>query len=251
MATPARPVPDGTGLSNGELVRRVREGDRDLFAVLVRRYDQRVYRAARAILRVEAEVEDAMQRAWIQGWRTLEQLADGEAFGGWITRIAVNEALGRVRRRRPPEPWVEDAMEARGSADPEVDAATRELVRMVERSVDDLPAAQRLVFVLRDVDGLSTEETAAALGVSSGAVKVRLHRAHRALRAAVGDATGAAPRAFRFEAPRCSRMVARVMALIEAEEGRSRAGAGDGRASGPASPAAAPEAGLGSDPEIG
>ncbi len=200
-------------------MRRVLEGDRALFELLMRRYDQRVYRAARSIVRDEAEAEDVMQEAWMQAWRRLRQLEDGEAFAGWVVRIAVNEALARLRRRGPflAAPDDEEIGGATGGGDPESDASARELARAVEAAVDALPLQQRTAFVLREVDGLSTDETAAALGITAGAVKLRLHRARVAIRHALGDGAGAAPLAFRFEAPRCNRMVARVLARIAAE----------------------------------
>ncbi len=209
----------GGALSDGEVVRRVLDGDRALFELLMRRYDQRVYRAARSILRNEAEAEDVMQEAWMQAWRTLRQLQDGDSFPGWIVRIAVNEALARLRRKRPFLACLDDEErdEAAGDEDPESDAATRELARAVEAAVDDLPSPQRSAFVLREVDGLSTEETAAALGITVGAVKLRVHRARVAIRHALGAGADAAPLAFRFEAPRCNRMVAAVLARIAAE----------------------------------
>jgi RNA polymerase sigma-70 factor (ECF subfamily) len=92
------------GLPDGEVVRRVLAGERPLFEVLMRRYNQRVYRIVRSILRVEAEAEDAMQQAWLSAWRRLPQLGEPEAVGGWLARIAANEALGRLRRRAPEDP---------------------------------------------------------------------------------------------------------------------------------------------------
>jgi len=213
-------MPAGGGaLSDGEVVRRVLEGDRALFERLMRRYDQRVYRAARSILRDEAEVEDVMQESWMQAWRRLRQLEEGQSFAGWLVRITLNEALARVRRRRPlrASPGDEEPDEVAGGEDPEADAAARELARALEVAVDALPSPQRTAFVLREVDGLSTDETAAALGITAGAVKLRLHRARKAIRNALGEGADAAPLAFRFEAPRCNRMVAAVLARIAAE----------------------------------
>ena len=220
MAVPAIKMPaSGAVLSDGEVVRRVLEGDRSLFELLMRRYDQRAYRAARSILRDDAEAEDAMQEGWMQAWRRLRQLEDGESFAGWLVRITVNEALARLRHRRPlhDADGDDELAEVAGREDPESDAAARELAQVVEAAVDALPLAQRTAFVLREVDGLSTEETAAALGITAGAVKLRLHRARVAIRGALGDGTEAAPLAFRFEAPRCNRMVAAVLARIAAE----------------------------------
>jgi RNA polymerase sigma-70 factor (ECF subfamily) len=204
--------------SDGEVVRRVLAGERPLFEVLMRRYNQRIYRIVRAILRSEADAEDAMQQAWLQAWRRLPQLDVPEAVGGWLARIAAHEALGRVRRREPAGPLPEDDdMVARDAVDPERQAAAREQARAVESAVDRLPAGQRAAFMLRTVEGLDTGEAAAALGVSPLVLRVRLHRAHRALRAELGGSLEGAPAAFRFEAPRCDPMVAWVMARIAGE----------------------------------
>ncbi len=219
LAAMARSVDevDGGKLTDGEVVRRVLSGERPLFEVLMRRYNQRVYRIVRSILRGEAEAEDAMQQAWLSAWRRLPQLGEPEAVGGWLSRIAANEALGRLRRRVPEDPLDEEAGMADGAADPERLAAAREQARRVEVAVDRLPAGQRAAFVLRDVEGLDTTAAAAALGVSPLVLRVRLHRAHRALRAELGEAIAASPAAFRFEAPRCDPMVAWVMARIAEE----------------------------------
>lgn len=204
---------------DAELVLLIRAGERQLFEVLMRRYNQRVYRVIRSMLRDEAETEDAMQQAWLQAWRQLGQLEAGASVGGWIARIASREALSRLRRRRPLEPLPdgEGELPAPDGEDPEHLAATRELVGIVEAAVDRLPPGERAAFVLRSVEGLDTEAAAAALGVSRDALKVRLHRANRALRAELGAAVALAPLAFRFEAPRCNPMVARVMALVAQE----------------------------------
>jgi RNA polymerase sigma-70 factor, ECF subfamily len=203
-------------LPDAEVVDRVRAGERGLFEVLVRRHDRRVYRAVRAILRDEDEVEDAMQQAWVQAYRHLAAFQGSAAFSTWVVRIAVNEALQRLRRAGPPTAVAapeEEAMSA--TADPEERAGARELVRLLERAVDDLPPHQRLVFVLREVEGLSTAEAADALGIAEDAAKVRLHRARLTLRRTLREALGeAAAEAFPFQAPRCDRVVARVLEAI-------------------------------------
>ena len=213
------PVPSPTAaLSDAEVVRRVRAGERALFEVLVRRHDRRVYRTVRAVLRDEDEVEDAMQQAWVQAYLHLGAFQGSAAFSTWLVRIAANEALQRLRRRGPiaPVPEVEEQEDVMGRGeDPEERAAAREALRLLERAVDALPPHHRLVFVLREVEGLSTAETAAALGIAEEAAKVRLHRARAALRRALEQTLGeAAVEAFPFHAPRCDRMVARVMEAI-------------------------------------
>ncbi|HEX9050676.1 MAG TPA: RNA polymerase sigma factor [Anaeromyxobacter sp.] len=205
-------------LSDADVVRRVRAGEQALFEVLLRRHDRRVYRTVRAILRDEDEVEDAMQQAWIQAYLHLGEFQGNAAFSTWLVRIAANEALQRLRRRGPLAPVAtsgdeEDAMSP--AEDPEERAAAREAIELLERAVDALPPHHRLVFVLREVEGLSTAETAAALGIAEDAAKVRLHRAKAALRRALEETVGgAAQDAFPFHAPRCNRIVSRVMEAI-------------------------------------
>ncbi|HET8540265.1 MAG TPA: RNA polymerase sigma factor [Anaeromyxobacter sp.] len=206
-------------LSDAEVVARVRAGERALFEVLLRRHDRRVYRTARAILRDEDEVEDAMQQTWIQVYLHLAEFQGNAAFSTWLVRIAANEALQRLRKRGPlaPVPTSRDEEETMMSpgANPEERAAAREAIRLLEHAVDALPPHHRLVFMLREVEGLSTAETAAALGIAEDAAKVRLHRARAVLRKTLEETVvGAAEEAFPFHAPRCNRVVAGVMEAI-------------------------------------
>jgi RNA polymerase sigma-70 factor (ECF subfamily) len=216
-------LPRDPTLDDAEVVRRVLGGDLALFEVLLRRHDGRVYRTVRSILRDEAEAEDAMQAAWVRAYQHLGEWAGTASFITWLLRIAANEALGRLRKRSRLVPVDDGEAEEEGyggimdprAEDPEERAAARETVRLLERALDGLAAPYRSVYVLREVEQLSTAETAEALGLSEEAVKVRLHRARAMLRDALGEAVGrAAPEAFQFLAPRCNRMVARVMAAL-------------------------------------
>jgi RNA polymerase sigma-70 factor, ECF subfamily len=216
---PSTEIARSSSLDDAEVVRRVCAGERELFEVLVRRHDQKVYRTARSILRDEGEVEDAMQQAWLQAYVHLAEFAGNSAFSTWLVRIAANEALQRLRRRSPlsavSAEGEEEAVDRRAE-DPEERAASREAVRLVERAVDKLPAHYRSVFMLREIEGLSTADTAAALGIGEEAAKVRLHRARALLRETLAETVEqSAPEAFQFLAPRCNKMVARVMAAIE------------------------------------
>lgn len=203
-----------------EVVRRVVAGETALFELLMRRHDQRVYRAIRAILRDEAEAEDAMQQTWLLAYASLEGFAGASAFSTWLVRIAVNEALGRLRRRSRLAA-VKDGLGSTEEATveprktPEQQAAAAESLRLLERAVDRLPLPYRTVFMLREIEQLSTPETAEALDLTEDAVKVRLHRARLALRDAIAAEVGlGAEEAFQYLAPRCNRMVARVMAAL-------------------------------------
>ena len=213
----------GTPLPDEDVIRRVLDGDTALFEVLMRRHNQRIYRAARAIVRDESEAEDVMQQAYLQAFAHLSQFAGRAQFSTWLTRIAVHEALARVRRRAreapfdPAEPRAEETMTSlrERTANPEQQAATSELRHLLESAIDKLPRGHRAVVMLRDVEGLSTAEVANSLGLSEENVKTRLHRARAALRRELVQQAGAEARtAFAFQAPRCDRVVAAVLSRI-------------------------------------
>ena len=204
-------------MGDAEIVERVRNGETALFEVLMRRHNQRVYRVARAVIKDEAEAEDVMQQAYINAFTHLNQFQDRSQFSTWLTRIALHEALAR-RRKRKPEESTEDVMETLTSTqpDPERQAYGAELGRLLEAAVDALPESYRLVFMLREIEGLSTSETAAGLDLGDEAVKTRLHRAKAMVRCAIAERIGASSvEAFAFPATRCDRLVATVMAAIE------------------------------------
>jgi RNA polymerase sigma-70 factor (ECF subfamily) len=208
-------------LSDEEVVAQVLRGQTALFEVLMRRHNERVYRAARAIVRDDREAEDVMQQAYVNAYAHLRQFNGHARFSTWLTRIAVNEALARVRRRGRDEPFDEDSsnvepMMPRSTANsPERQAFSSELRALLEAAIDGLPDGAREVFILREVEGLNTADVAQALGVSDDVVKTRLSRARAALRRDLLDRAGAAvPDAFRFERPRCDRVVAGVLSRI-------------------------------------
>jgi RNA polymerase sigma-70 factor (ECF subfamily) len=209
-------------LNDEAVVGAILEGQTALYEILMRRYNERVYRAARAIVRDEKEAEDVMQQAYVNAYANLRQFNGQARFSTWLTRIAINEALARVRRRGRYEPFedgflkVESLMAARRHDDnPERLAFSGELRALLEWAIDRLPDGAREVFVLREVEGLSTAEVADALDVSEDVVKTRLSRARAALRRDLLERTGAtAPEAFRFYRPRCDRIVAGVLARI-------------------------------------
>jgi RNA polymerase sigma-70 factor (ECF subfamily) len=210
------------GLSDEDIAARVLDGQTALYEVLMRRHNERIYRAARAILRDESEAEDVMQQAYVNAYANLRQFDRRAKFSSWLTRIAVNEALARARRRRRYDTLDENAapsreipMKTQHQADPEHQAFSRELSSLLEAAVDTLPDGHREVFMLRDVEGLSTTETADCLGVSDAVVKTRLSRARASLRRNLFERAGlAASDAFTFQRPRCDRVVAAVLARI-------------------------------------
>ena len=210
------------------VVEQILAGNKALFELLMRRYNERLYRAARAITRDDREAEDVLQQAYVNAFAHLQQFKGQAQFATWLMRITINEALARVRRRGRYEPFdddlsnVETFMPWTSTPDPERQAFTGELRELLEWAIDNLPDGAREVFVLREVEGLSTAETAASLQVSEDVVKTRLSRARAALRRSLFERAGAtAPEAFRFYRPRCDRLVAAVFARLEAGEAES------------------------------
>jgi len=210
-----------SALPDGDLIARVRAGERALFEVLMRRHNQRLYRIARAIVQDEVEVEDVLQQAYLNAFSHLDRFEARSQLSTWLTRIVINEASARRRSsRRVPagrdgESSAALAMLASPDPSPEHQAYAVELHRMVEAAVDSLPEAYRLVFMLRDVEGLSTSETGLGLGLGEEVVKTRLHRARAMIRRLMTDRLGpVVSGAFRFHAPRCDRVVSRVLAVI-------------------------------------
>ena len=203
------------------LVRRICAGETACFELLMRRHNERIYRTVRAVLGDDADVEDVMQQAYVSAYQHLGGFEGRARFSTWMTRIAINEAYARLRKRGRTEaaPWENEAAMAEepeaGGPSPEQIAARIEIQALLEQAVDTLSVPNRTVFVLRSVEGLSTAETAACLQISEEAVKTRLHRANEALRlwlaAQVGDAV---QDAFRFYRPRCDAVVHHVMTRL-------------------------------------
>jgi RNA polymerase sigma-70 factor (ECF subfamily) len=219
---PIATIFDTRDLTDEEVVRQVLDGNTALYELLMRRYNERLYRTARAITRDDREAEDVMQQAYVNAFANLRQFNGQARFATWLTQIAVNESLARVRRRGKYQPFDDDLPDAdavvtsRSAADPERQACSGELRQLLEWAIDNLADGAREVFVLREVEGLNTLETAEALGVSEDVVKTRLSRARAALRNALVQRLGVtSPDVFRFYRPRCDRMVAEVLARIE------------------------------------
>ena len=207
---------------DADLIEQVLDGNTAMFELLMRRYNERVYRAARSIVRDEGEAEDVMQQAYVNAFVHLAQFNGSARFSTWLTRIAVNEALARVRRRGrydvldDERPNPQSVTEHDAAENPERQAFTHELRGLLEWAIDSLPNGMREVFVLREVEGLSTSDTAESLALSEDVVKTRLSRGRATLRRLLMERTGAsASDAFRFHRPRCDRIVARVFAALD------------------------------------
>ena len=205
--------------SDHELIARVRKGEAAAFEKLMRRYNQRLFRAARSVLRDDAEAEDVVQETFVRAYRHLADFREQASLGTWLTQIAVHEALARVRRSRrfgsldgdsdDHERGISRVESSR--AGPEQETGSRELRSVLIAAIDSLPQDLRIVFVLREIDGLSTIETGEILQITTEAVRVRLHRARAALRARIEKALGEEVRSlFAFAGARCDRTVALV-----------------------------------------
>jgi RNA polymerase sigma-70 factor (ECF subfamily) len=212
-------------ITDEEVVRRVLGGETALFEVIMRRYNRRLYRAARAITRDDSQAEDILQAAYVRAYEHLAQFRGGAAFGGWLTRITVHEALGRLRGARRFESWEGEGDRMDGFAsptpNPEQAASNAEIGGLLESLIEELPGASRAVFMLREVEQMSTAEVSEALGISEENVKVRLHRARGLLRGRLAaHVMGETRNLFAFPAVRCDRVVRRVFeAIAERRDG--------------------------------
>jgi RNA polymerase sigma-70 factor (ECF subfamily) len=211
--------------SDEQIIERVLQGDTLLFEVLMRRYNQRIYRAVRSIVRDDSECEEVMQECYVRAFEHLAQFEGRAMFSTWLTRIAVNEAIKRSIARGKLDPIdLEDfdgenrIMPAQyaNSPTPESNVAGNELASLLEESILSLPVAYRSVIVLRDLEEMSTAETAKVLALSDANVKVRLHRAHEMLRTQLMERAGASSAgALLFRATRCDRVVHAVVERLK------------------------------------
>lgn len=222
MSIETAPASQLTALTDEEVVERILGGETALFELLMRRYNQRLYRVTRAIVGDAGEAEDVIQDAYVRAFEHLDQFAGRAKFSTWLTRIAVHEASAR-RRRRGRQSDIEESLPTLAStaASPEQHAANHEFGQTIEAALAALPEVYGSVFMLREVEGLSTAETAASLGINGETVKTRLHRARALLRNHITARMGVGVReTFQFAGARCDRTVAAVMARITGSRGR-------------------------------
>jgi RNA polymerase sigma-70 factor (ECF subfamily) len=225
---PASRTSTASQLSDVELARLVGTGDPVAFTVMMRRHNQSLYRAARSILKDDAEAEDAVQEAYMQAYRSLGSFRGDAKLSTWLIRIAVNEAIARARKRRrraevihldgdavPEGETPEATMNQATPEQPEQSARRAETRRLLENKIDALPDAFRTVFVLRAIEDLSVEETAHTLGIPEATVRSRFFRARGLLREALArEIDTAFEEAFAFAGARCDRIVAGVLARL-------------------------------------
>ena len=210
-------------ISDDDVVSRVRAGETRLYEMLMRRYNQRLFRVIRSVVMNDDEAEDVLQEAWVRAYEHLDQFAGRASFSTWVTRIAFHEALARTRKNRRWTPLENPEGEIMAEAErrqttaetPEMQAERSQLGRMLQAAVDGLPETYRSVFVLREVEQLSTTETAECLELSEEAVKTRLHRSRALLRRDLESRLGPAiSEAYAFLGARCDRIVMRVLERI-------------------------------------
>ena len=226
-AAAAAPAAISRATPDLELVERIRKGETRALEALMRRHNQALFRTARAILRDDAEAEDAVQDAYIRAFRSLDAFRGESAVRTWLVRIAANEALMRLRssRRRAEvipidhehgETLMRDVPDDREPG-PERATLDSEVRRIVERRIDSLPDLYRTVFVMRAVQEMSVEETAEALDLPEATVRTRFFRARALLRGGLeNEMDQALVDAYAFDGARCDRIVARVLAALEA-----------------------------------
>jgi RNA polymerase sigma-70 factor (ECF subfamily) len=204
------------GLSDEEVIARIRAGEVDLFELLMRRYNQLVYRIARAVLRDDGKAEELAQEAWVRAFAHLDQFSGNARFSTWLSRIALYEGWASARRDlRFESIGGEESSDMNERSSPEAATLDSEVRSFLEAAVDALPPDYRVVFTLREIEELSTRETAEALQLTEQTVKNRLHRARSLLRRELTERAGPEIRkAFPFLAKRCDRIVGAVLARI-------------------------------------
>ena len=224
---PLRAV-DYAALDDAALTTLLQRGDRAAFRELMQRSNRRLFRVARGVLGSDAEAEDVVQESYMEAYANLAGFRGEASLLTWLTRIVLNAAYGRLRRRRSQveveqieaaqlDPGRIVAFPGAGAVDPAAAVAQEQIRRLIEKAVDALPEPFRIVFVLREIEGCTVEETATALSLRSETVKTRLHRARRLLHAALSDTLATTlNEAFPFLGTRCERMTETVMQRIAA-----------------------------------
>jgi RNA polymerase sigma-70 factor (ECF subfamily) len=222
---PSQPITCDPALDDAELVRRTARNDETAFETIMRRHNGRLFRVARAILKDDAEAEDALQEAYIDAYRNIGKFRGDANLSTWLTRIVINQALGRLRKRKrdgvvvpfATPHWSDQEHEEGTVADtrtdsPETAAIRADIRRLLEQKLDELPTAFRMVFIMREVEDMTVEETAACLSIPSATVRTRLFRARALLRESLSrDLDSASAEIFAFAGERCDRIVARSL----------------------------------------
>ena len=204
-------------IPDNEIIDRLLEGEKDLYAILVRRYNQRLYRVGMGMMNDDAEVEDAMQVAYINAWVNLKKFQFRSSFSTWLTKIMINECLLRIKKRKNFSEMNEEMINHDFQNINQQNAASKllndELRRALEQAIHNLPEKYRAVFILREIENMSVNETKQCLDITETNVKVRLNRAKSMLRNSLSDIYRSG-NVFEFHLSRCDRMVENVMSQI-------------------------------------
>ena len=223
MQSSTAPKTTPAAAGDAELVKRALARDETAVRDIIKANNRRLYRLARGILRNDGEAEDVVQETYLRAFTHLENFRGDSRLSTWLGRITINEALGRLRRRRANVEWTSlppGVLEAQiiqfphaaTSDDPEKSMAQREIQHVVEHAIDELPEAFRIVFITRVIEGMNVEETAEILGLKPETVKTRLHRARAMLRDNVENKIGpVVMEAFPFAGRRCDRLTEAVL----------------------------------------
>ena len=234
----AQPIKSDLSLDDAALARRIARGDEAAFEAVMRQQNGRLFRVARSILKDDADAEDALQEAYIDAYRNIAKFRGDARLSTWLTRIVINQALGRLRKQKrdgvivpfsttrgsdnePEEPVLADTR----NDSPETAAMRADMRRLLEQKLDELPVAFRTVFVMREVEEMTVEETAECLAIPSATVRSRLFRARALLRESLArDLDMASAEVFAFAGERCDRIVARALerfrVLVSTANGR-------------------------------
>jgi len=230
MATHFDPPASASSDDDAQLVEAIAGADRAAFEALMRRHNGKLFRVARAILKDDAEAEDALQDGYLDAYRHIGDFRGGAQVGTWLTRIVINQALMRLRRQKrdqvvvPFGDWppielddAEGGVPDEQSKSPPSVTLRAEIRCMLERRIDELPRAFRTVYVMREVEDMTVQETADCLSIPAATVRSRLFRARALLREALArDMDGATVDVFGFAGERCDRVVAGVLARLPA-----------------------------------
>ena len=216
--------------NDAELVRRALASDASAFRAITQKYNRRLYRIARAVLRNDNDAADAVQDAYVSAFTHLASYRGDSTLATWLSRIVMNEALAQLRRKRPTldlstlesgrsEAETIPFPPSTPNDDPERTMAQRQILQLVEQATDNLPEAFRSVFVTRVIEGMSVEETSELLGIRPETVKTRLHRARQLVRDQLDKEVGPVLMdAFPFAGRRCERMTEAVMKRLDFTE---------------------------------
>ena len=207
-----------TELTDEQVITEILAGEKNKYALLMRKYNQRLYRITKGYLQDEAEIEDTMQDTYVKAYQNLAKFEGRSQFGTWVTKILINECLQRVKKISRKDLYENTAensitMNITDHQNPETKALNRELKQVLEKNIESLPEKYKVVFLMREVEHMSIEETSQVLDLSIANVKIRLNRAKAMLRKSLSELYPVRE-VFEFNLIRCNRIAENVMARI-------------------------------------